>query len=89
MSADCVKHLRKIPGSCESLFAALQKTTILGTIFILCEQYKLLELHLMYLYTIWLIVIPCIIMHFTVCTCYSIMIGGSSSGSSTTALTLI
>ena len=32
VSTHCVKHLRRIPGYCESLFATLQKATILGTI---------------------------------------------------------
>ena len=32
VSTDCVKYLTKIPDYCESLFATLQKATILGTI---------------------------------------------------------
>ena len=35
VSTDCVKHLRRIPGNCKSLFATLQKATILGTIYTL------------------------------------------------------
>ena len=32
VSTDCVKHLRRISGYCECLFATLQKATIVGTI---------------------------------------------------------
>jgi len=32
VSADCVKHLQKIPGYYDSLFSTLQKATLLGTI---------------------------------------------------------
>ena len=42
VSLDCVKHLRKIPDYCESLFAMLQKVTILGTIYTLQTVYILI-----------------------------------------------
>ena len=80
VSTDCVKHLRKIPGYCESLLRHYKRLPSLE-VFTLCE-YKLLELYLMYLYMIWLIIIHCICILLYVATCYSIMSNSGSSGCS-------
>ena len=32
VSVDCIKHLRDIPGFCDSLFATLQKAALIGTV---------------------------------------------------------